>query len=195
MFVAAGVTGCGYQTFRPMAEATVSSITASGVRVSARLLGDDEWDSGESGKLLAVHVDIVNDGPDPLDMEPWDFALASSRTDTRPLSPLRAAMLSSGHHKTSPPFGFGIIRLVVLLVWYPFDRLEESWQGADNLERIRDFQQKGLAAARIEPGSGTSGVLFYEDKLSPNVELTWALWTPSGTPVGVAGMKLREAGR
>ncbi len=190
VFAACLVTGCGYAPLRlPAAEA--GKPPAGSVRVEARLLGENEWDSGTSDHVLAVHVAVLNGLEEPVDLEPWDFTLSSTRIGVHPLPPLRAAMMTSWRHRPVNYDGYGLIRLLLLVLWAPAERLTLSMQGGPNRERIADFGNHALEARRLLPGERVSGVLFYEEDPAPETELVWRLWNSSGISTATGSVVLK----
>jgi len=188
------VTGCGYSPLR-LPAAVSGKPPAGSVKVEARLLGEDEWDSGTSDHVFAVHVSVMNGLEEAVDFEPWDFILSSTRIGVHPLPPLRAAMMTSWRHRPVNYDSYGLIRLLLLGLWAPAEHLSLSMQGGPNRERIADFGNNALEARRLLPGERVSGILFYEEDPAPETELAWRLWNSSGVSAANGTVVLKEGAR
>ncbi len=181
---------CGYSSFDVRPESVKSE--AHGTSVEAHLLGDSEWDSGGRDDLLAVQVTVRNSGELPLDVEPWDFVLSSTRVETRPLSPLKAAVASSWHHPQRSTDGYGLLRFTFNLLYLPVEKFVLCMEKGPNTERLDDFAGKALRPATLAPGGAATGILFYEETLSSRVELGWTVWAADGTPLRGPELLLQE---
>lgn len=175
------LSACAYRPFAPP-DAGADAATSPDRTFRAVLLDRRQWDSGGRKDLVAIHLTAENHGDVPVDLEPWDCRLSSTRMDVHPLSPLRAAVSTSARPDSRPgQDSFGIVWLALRIAMLPFDYGARKMQASANADRLDDFQQKMLAPVRLVPGSKTEGVLVYEEKMSSRMELSCILWNEDGT--------------